>query len=234
MSKKTVILYDSWGEIIKNLPAEQAGEIAKALCKYAFDGEHPSFDDPVIFAIFAMMKAKVDEDTEAYEEEIKRRSEAGKKGMSKRWDKEPITNDNTVITEDNTDITNDNSDKQSITNITDSVSVSVSDSVSVSVNDKEIGTRKRGPFTPPTTEEVKAYCQERKNNVDAERFVDFYTQKGWVVGRSNTKMKDWKAAVRLWEKTEIRETARSGTTKEAGYIRQTYDFDRIEDTLIAN
>ena len=65
-----------------------------------------------------MMKAKVDEDTEAYEEEIKRRSEAGKKGMSKRWDKEPITNDNTVITEDNTAITNDNSDKQSITNIT--------------------------------------------------------------------------------------------------------------------
>ena len=55
-------------------------------------------------------------------------------------------------------------------------------------------------FTPPTTEEVKAYCEERKNKVDAQRFVDFYTTKGWMVGKS--KMKDWKAAVRTWEKTE--------------------------------
>ena len=57
-------------------------------------------------------------------------------------------------------------------------------------------TRKR--FIPPTLEEVKAYCQERKNNIDAERFVDYYNSNGWMVGKN--KMKDWKAAVRTWER----------------------------------
>lgn len=54
-------------------------------------------------------------------------------------------------------------------------------------------------FVPPTVEEVKAYCQERKNNVDAEAFVNFYESKGWYVGKN--KMKDWQAAVRTWEKS---------------------------------
>lgn len=53
-------------------------------------------------------------------------------------------------------------------------------------------------FTPPTVEEVKAYCAERKNNVDAQRFVDYYTSNGWIVGKN--KMKDWRAAVRTWER----------------------------------
>lgn len=62
--------------------------------------------------------------------------------------------------------------------------------------DKNPKTAKR--FQPPTLEEVKAYCIERKNNVDPERFIDYYTSNGWLVGK--TKMKDWKAAVRTWEK----------------------------------
>ena len=59
-------------------------------------------------------------------------------------------------------------------------------------------TTKRKRFSPPTIEEVKAYCLERNNNVDAERFIDFYTSNGWQVGKN--KMKDWKAAVRTWER----------------------------------
>lgn len=53
-------------------------------------------------------------------------------------------------------------------------------------------------FIPPTVEEVAAYCKERNNRVDASRFVDFYTTKGWMVGKN--KMKDWKSAVRTWER----------------------------------
>ena len=53
-------------------------------------------------------------------------------------------------------------------------------------------------FVPPTVEEVAAYCKERGNNVDPEQFVDFYSSKGWMIGKN--KMKDWKAAVRTWEK----------------------------------
>lgn len=53
-------------------------------------------------------------------------------------------------------------------------------------------------FTPPTVDEVRAYCQERHNGIDPETFVDFYSSKGWKVG--SNPMKDWKAAVRTWEK----------------------------------
>ena len=53
-------------------------------------------------------------------------------------------------------------------------------------------------FTPPTLDEVKNYCLERNNNVDAERFIDYYTSNGWKVGKNP--MKDWKAAIRTWEK----------------------------------
>jgi hypothetical protein len=58
--------------------------------------------------------------------------------------------------------------------------------------------QKRKRFTPPTVEEVSAYCQERKNGVDAQRFVDYYSSNGWKVGKNA--MKDWKAAVRTWER----------------------------------
>ena len=57
-------------------------------------------------------------------------------------------------------------------------------------------------FTPPTVEEVAAYCKERGNNVDAEQFIAFYTSKGWMVGKN--KMKDWKAAVITWERREVK------------------------------
>ena len=57
---------------------------------------------------------------------------------------------------------------------------------------------KRKRFVPPTLEEVQAYCYERNNGVDAERFIDYYTSNGWLVGKN--KMKDWKAAVRTWER----------------------------------
>ena len=66
-----------------------------------------------------------------------------------------------------------------------------------------LGEREEKPkkgFTPPTLDEVRAYCEERNNGIDAERFIDFYASKGWMVGKN--KMKDWKACVRTWEKRE--------------------------------
>lgn len=53
-------------------------------------------------------------------------------------------------------------------------------------------------FEKPTVEDVKAYCQERHNSIDAERFVDYYEANGWMVGKSH--MRDWRAAVRNWER----------------------------------
>lgn len=59
---------------------------------------------------------------------------------------------------------------------------------------------KNGIFHPPTISEISEYCLVRKNWVDPDRFHDFYTSNGWKVGKN--KMKDWKAAVRTWEKNE--------------------------------
>ena len=55
-------------------------------------------------------------------------------------------------------------------------------------------------FVPPTVDEVRAYCLERGNGIDPQRFIDHYTSNGWMVGKN--KMKDWKAAVRTWEQRE--------------------------------
>lgn len=56
-------------------------------------------------------------------------------------------------------------------------------------------------FVPPTVDEVKAYCLERKNNIDAQYFCDYYESKGWMIGKN--KMKDWKCSVRTWEKNNF-------------------------------
>ena len=53
-------------------------------------------------------------------------------------------------------------------------------------------------FQKPTIEDIQNYCNERNNGVDANYFYDFYESKGWMIGKN--KMKDWKSAVRTWEK----------------------------------
>lgn len=64
--------------------------------------------------------------------------------------------------------------------------------------DKDIDKEKDNKrWQKPSIEEIKAYCQERKNNINAEQFYDFYESKNWFVGKN--KMKDWKACVRTWE-----------------------------------
>ena len=70
-------------------------------------------------------------------------------------------------------------------------------------------------FIKPSLDEVKAYCQERQNNVNAERFMDYYESNGWKVGKNN--MKDWKAAVRTWEQN--------------GYDRSEADKSSVHDDI---
>lgn len=65
----------------------------------------------------------------------------------------------------------------------------------------------------PTLEEVKEYCLERNNNVDAEAFIDYYEANGWVQGKGKP-IKDWKACVRTWERNRINEH------KETRYERE--------------
>jgi uncharacterized protein YdaU (DUF1376 family) len=79
------------------------------------------------------------------------------------------------------------------------------ENVNVNENEDVTVTRKRGSggkgFTPPTLQEVADYCTERGNSVDPESWLDYYTSNGWLVGKNP--MKDWRAAVRTWEKRAI-------------------------------
>ena len=85
------------------------------------------------------------------------------------------------------------------------------------------GTKKTASrFSPPTLDEVKAYCAERNNNVDAERFIDYYTSNGWKVGKNS--MKDWKAAVRTWERSASGKPA----PKQGGIMD---DFNKMNDII---
>jgi len=60
--------------------------------------------------------------------------------------------------------------------------------------------KKRNVFLKPTIEEIQSYIKEKSYSVDANRFVDFYESKGWMVGKN--KMADWKAAIRTWQAKE--------------------------------
>lgn len=84
--------------------------------------------------------------------------------------------------------------------------------------------RKR--FSPPTVEEVTAYCKERKNRIDAQQFIDFYASKGWKVG--NTPMKDWKACVRTWEHRDGQSSQPMKTVTAQQYSQRDYTEDELE------
>ena len=53
-------------------------------------------------------------------------------------------------------------------------------------------------FNVPSVREVEEYCEERSNGIDATHFHDYYSARGWMIGKNG--MKDWKAAVRTWER----------------------------------
>lgn len=108
------------------------------------------------------------------------------------------------------------------------VTVTVTVTESVTVKEKEIcvpqtaaeptdtGSRKKNGFVVPSSEEVKAYCQERGNRVDPEKWHDFYSSKGWMVGKN--KMRDWRAAVRTWERNQ-QEGKNEGFSGCVGFVK---------------
>ena len=91
---------------------------------------------------------------------------------------------------------------------------------------KEKGRNAPKRFTPPAVEEVKAYCLERKNGLDAQSFVDFYASKGWKVGKEP--MKDWKAAVRTWENRRKCETTKKETSFDMDLINKRFELGNVK------
>ena len=84
-------------------------------------------------------------------------------------------------------------------------------------------------FKSPTVEEIGAYCKERENKVDEQRFFDYYTARGWELGNGR-KMKDWKAALRTWENNNVNKPEKkqlSKHTAEKNKSKQKGDWDII-------
>lgn len=177
--KNSFILYGSWGPMIKAMSDEGAGQLLKAC--FAFSaGEAFAIENETAAAIFETVKATMQADQEKYNEVSKKRREAALASKSKQKDA--------------------NVSKSSFC----SDLFYESDSESDSDKDLKEKDKKEKPlravFQKPTVDEVKAYCQERGNNVDPNAFVDFYSAKGWRVG--NQPMKDWKACIRTWERRD--------------------------------
>ena len=180
---ESFVFYRSFAEALEQLPAEQYKEAMVAICRYGLDGVMTNTEDPVCHAIMTLVKPQIDANA--------KRRESGKKGAESRWhsDGKPMAKDSKPMATSCESIPNANANAN----------------VNANVKEKSVEKKARPRFTPPTREDVEAYCRERKNSVNAERFINFYASKGWMIGKSP--MKDWKAAVRTWEQKDDTRTA---------------------------
>jgi hypothetical protein len=75
-------------------------------------------------------------------------------------------------------------------------------------NDIDDSNKRKAKFVKPTIEEIRCFCEERNNGIDADEFFNFYESKGWVIGKSP--MKDWKACIRTWERNRFKSQRPTG------------------------
>lgn len=183
--KNSFIMYADVIEYTEDLTDEQLGQLYRAQLQYA-NGVEPVVTDPEVKGIWRVIKHQMNINSDKYADKCEKlRANATK---SKQLHAN-ATKSNQI--EGDTDTDTDTKERVS----------------------KDTPKKAQKRFTPPTREEVDAYCRERKNSVNADRFVDFYASKGWKVGREP--MKDWKAAVRTWEqRDDTKVSDRYGTQRE--------------------
>lgn len=201
-----IILYpEDIERIKKSVKPQYQFAVIYALSVLATTGEYPTEEQlgEGGMVAFSFIADKVSDALQKYRETSEKRKEAA----SKRWDKSETM--------------------QTDANECKSIQVDAKAPKTKTETETEIETKKENVkssgratrFTPPTVEEVRGYCQERRNTVDPQRFVDFYAAKGWRVG--NQPMKDWRAAVRTWEGRE----GPRGQPIKADFQRRTYTAD---------
>lgn len=166
--RKQFTFYRSYYEAICSLPKREQTAVVQAICGFALNGTEPELTG-VSAAIFSLIRPTL--------EASAKKAESGKKGGE---------------TEKQTESKTEANGKQEI-----ELEIGLERELDIELMLKE-NKKKSKSFKPPTVEEVKAYCKERNNGIDPENFVNFYSAKGWKIGKE--KMQDWKAAVRTWEK----------------------------------
>lgn len=203
MAKPGVMFYFEIRPCIKRLTLEEKGQLFEAILDYGEYGAIPEVDGAVGVA-WDFIQQRLDRDTGRYDEKVEQTKyavavrEAKKKGIQlppyEKWRLLSDEERERLLSDDNERYPN---------STTISISTSNSTTISNSKNNKENMADKppnRHSFSPPCVDDVREYCREKGYNVDPERFVDYYTSNGWKVGRNP--MKDWKAAVRSWNRKE--------------------------------
>lgn len=185
MARNYAALPYDYLEEMEALNDAEFGRLTRALLAYSMTGEKIALCGNERFYAKRVM-AQEDRFKASYEDVSTARSEAGKAGAAARWQNGKGISANG---KDGTAIPANGKNSNTETNTETETDTLPSD-------DGKRDTR-AVRFTPPTVDDVAAYVREKGYHVNAERFVSFYQQKGWMVGKN--RMKDWKAAVRNWE-----------------------------------
>lgn len=211
-----ITTYRSIIPTFKDLPAEDFKKLVLAYWEYSFNGVEPENLNVYQKAIFESLRANIDiSNTRRIKAAERKRASREKFKNEQRATQKSVTSCD-VTRCHVTSRTNENENENVNENV--NVNVNENENENENVNENENGKllysyidrgcggkthtqkEKTTTFTPPTLEQVKEYCEERNNGIDAETFINFYTSKGWYIGKN--KMKDWKAAVRTWERKE--------------------------------
>jgi hypothetical protein len=177
--KKSFIIHRDSLSVLAKLTNEEKGLLFQAIADYN-DGIEPKLDR-FMEIVFEPFRNQFIRDNDGYANRCERNANNGKRGGRPPKPTETEKTQSVILKPKKADSDSD------------------SDSKNDNESDSDRKTQKR--FTPPSVLEVKEYCTERANTIDAEKFVDHYTSNGWMVGKNH--MKDWKAAVRTWEKSSI-------------------------------
>ena len=170
-------------EEMEALNDAEFGRLTRALLVYSMTGEQIALCGNERFYAKRVM-AQEDRFKESYDSVSAVRSEAGKAGANARWQ-----NGKRIFA-------NGKNSKAMFANGKNGYTETNTETNTLPSDDGKSDKRAKR-FTPPSADDVAAYVREQGYHINAERFVAFYEQKGWMVGKN--RMKDWKAAVRNWE-----------------------------------
>ena len=188
-----------WGAGVERLSDAEAGRFIKALYAFVRSGEEyvgsSGREDPITWQALEALRGdleafkKNEADLKAKEDAIKaKRQEAAKARWGKQKDaKERKGMQNDAFASTST-ICNAFASQNKNKNVIKETTLTS-------------GKEKRTRFSPPTLEEVKAYCSERNNGIDAQHFIDYYAARGWEL-KPGQKVKDWRACIRTWEQRD--------------------------------
>ncbi len=193
-NKKVVLLYCDLIHTVEELDDNEAGKLFKHYLRYIND-LNPVAPDKLTQIVFEPIKQTLKRDLKKWEDEKAQRSEAGKKGMQKRWNNNEsitdLTRDNNVIDI----ITENNSVIKNITNITDKVKVRVKDSVKEKDIERE---REIKNFPLPTILDINEYCKANMIKLsEGKRFFDYWTARNWIDTKDNP-VTNWKSKAVSW------------------------------------